>query len=144
MSKIAGALSDGTVKNGVVGACISLGCYVLLQFFSAYLVCSGIVGEGAVYSAVCISAAVSSFMGCCFGVVRTGENGVLSAFSVVVVFLVLTIMIGVCVNEIGVIGAGLAGVGMAMVGGGLAAAMFCGAMRGRVRREKGRVKHRRR
>lgn len=144
MSKVVLSLPSGMVKNSVVGALLSLACYIVLQFPVALLLHNEVLGEGALYPAVCVCAALAAFSGCAYSALRSGEGMVLSAASVVLVFLVLTVAVALCTNEVGTLGAGLTGVGAAMAVGGLAAALVCGAM-GRKpssRREKKRTKRR--
>ena len=141
MSKAGGSLSERFVKNGLVGALLSLVCYVGLQFLSALLLHCEVVGEGTIYPLVCISAALSSFVGCGYSVVRGGNGSVLSASAVALVFLALTIAIGLLSGEAGAVGAGMVGVGGAIVCGGLIAAVVLG-LRGE-RRNHDKIKSKR-
>ena len=129
MSKNMLSLPGGMIKNGGVGALISLVCYILLQALSALLVCEEIISPDMVYPAVCVSAAVASFVGCVVGMVQADKGNALSSAVVVAVFLSLTVLIGVCMNEGGVDGSGLIGVGVAMSLGGLASAFLGGGVR---------------
>ena len=126
MSKTIVSLPERLVKNGLVGALFSLVCYVGLQFLGALLIHCEVVGEGMIYPMVCFSAALSSFVGCGYSVARSGSGSVLSASVVALVFLVLTVAIGLLSGETGAVGAGMVGVGGAMVAGGLLAAVVLG------------------
>ena len=121
MSREIGSLIERLLKNSVVGAAIALVSYVALQLLCALMVHCEVVGEGVIYLMVCISAAISSFLGCVYSVMRGGEGYILSASAVAMVFLSLTVVIGLLSCESGVPGAGLAGVGGAMAAGGLLA-----------------------
>lgn len=140
MSKIVMSLPDGMIKGGCIGAAVSLICYALLQLLVAFLICEEIIGEEMLRSAVCISAGVSSFVGCWCGAVRSKKGTVFSAVTVVSVFFVLTLLIGFLLGELGVNGDILVGVGTSMSVGGLVAAFICGARGNRVgsRVEKGK------
>lgn len=142
MSKIVLSLPEGMIKTGVSGAFISLVCYVLLQFLSAFLICREIAGEEMLYPMVCLSAGISAFAGCWYGTVRSKTGGVLGAATVVIVFLALTVAIGLLCGKIGAVGNGLVGVGVSMSVGGLAAALFS-AVKGNgtgVKRDRGKRK----
>ena len=143
MSKIVLSLPEGMIKTGVSGAFISLVCYVLLQFLSAFLICREIAGEEMLYPMVCLSAGISAFAGCWYGTVCSQKGGVLGAATVVIVFLALTVAIGLLCGKIGAVGNGLVGVGVSMSVGGLAAALFSavkgkgtGVKRGRGKRRR--------
>ena len=140
MSKIVLSLPEGMIKTGVSGAFISLVCYVLLQFLSAFLICRETAGEEMLYPMVCLSAGISAFAGCWCGTVRSKTGGVLGAATVVIVFLALTVAIGLLCGKIGAVGNGLVGVGVSMSVGGLAAALFS-AVKGKgtgVKRDRGK------
>ena len=141
MSNAVGSLFGGLLKNSVIGAAVALVSYVVFQLLCALLIHCEIVGEGMIYPMVCVSAAVSSFLGCVYGVMRGGEGRILSASLVAAVFLVLTLLIGLLSCESSTISAGWAGIGGAMAVGGLLAAMVPslvkrrgGTARGRIRR----------
>ena len=140
MSKLYVSLPEGMVKNSVIGAGLSLGCYALLQFLTAFFVSGEFLGEETIFPAICVSAAVASFVGCLYSSVRVGWGVALSAGSAVAVFLVLTVVIALCVSETGVDGVSLTWVSAAMAMGGLMAAIVCGASGKSTvkRREKGR------
>ena len=146
MSKVVVSLPEGMVKGNVIGAVISMGCYVLLQFLVALLICEELMEEEMLYPLVCLTAGISSFAGCwCSTVCTKGGRG-LGAVTVVVVFLALTLLTGFLFGDAGVIGDGLVGVGAAMSVGGIIAAVVCGMNRRKVRgrREKRRKQYDRR
>ena len=140
MSREIGSLLERLLKNSVVGAVIALISYVGLQLLCALLVHCEIVGEGMIYPMVCVSATISSFLGCVYGVLRGGEGRILSASVVAFVFLSLTIVIGLLSGESGVINSGWAGVGGAMAVGGLCAAAVPSLMSRREKKSKGRMR----
>lgn len=126
MSKVVAAVPKGLVKNSAIGALLALACYVALQFVSALLIHSELVGEGTLYSMVCVSAGLAAFLGCGYSVMKGGAGSVLSASAVVLVFMALTVATALVLGEQGAIGGGLTGVGGAMAVGGLAAAVVPG------------------
>ena len=142
MPKVELSLPDGMMKKGIVGALISMACYVAMQCLVAFLVCREIVSPEMIYPAACVSAAIASFVGCLFG---SGKGSGMSSAVVVTVYLALTVLIGLCTSEHGINGSGLAGVGIAMSLGGLASAFVGGTMgkSGSGRRERGRSRRRR-
>ena len=144
MSKMAVPLFDRLVKNGLIGALLSLVCYIGLQFVSGLLIHSEVVGEGAIYALVCASAALSSFVGCGYSVVRGGDGSVLSASAVALVFLALTTAIGLLSGEAGSVGAGMVGVGGSMVAGGFLAAVVLGLRKDGRRGERGKTRRKKR
>lgn len=145
MSKEIGSLLERLLKNSAVGAVIALLCYVTLQLLCALMIHCETVGEGMIYPMVCVSAGVSSFLGCVYSVMRGGDGHILSASAVAVVFLTLTVVIGLLSCESGSIGNGLVGIGSAMAVGGLLSAAVPalvkrggGKMKGRGRRNRRR------
>lgn len=142
MSKISFSLPKGWAKNSIIGAVISLLSYVVLQSISAMLIYFEMVGEGAVYSLVCISAALAVFLGCGYHLIQKTEN-ILNSSTVIAIFLALTIVIGILSNPSHEIGFGLTGVGVSMVIGGLAAVFLGGFYRKRkkTRRDRLRMRH---
>lgn len=131
MSKIVMSLPDGMVKGVCAGAAVSLISYILLQFFTAFLISEELVSGEVLCFMVCMSAGLSSFMGC-----RVKKGAVLSAATVVAVFLVLTVVIGFLGSESGVNGDMLVRVGVAMSVGGLVAAALDGVRWGKGRRRE--------
>ena len=142
MSKVIASLPGVLVKNSVVGAILALACYVALQFVAALLIHSEVVGEEMMYPMVCVAAGVSALAGCSYSVLRGGVGSVLSASSVVMVFLTVTVAVALLAGEAGTVGVGFTGVGSAMALGGLVAAVLPGfwVKRGSGRRDgmKGR------
>lgn len=120
MSKIVMSLPEGMVKNVCVGAVASLVTYVLFQFAVAFLIGKEVVGEEMMYPAVCVSAGMSSFVGC-----RIQRGVSLSAMAVSAVFLVLTVVIGF-LSGAELDADMIVGIGAAMSVGGLTAAALGG------------------
>lgn len=144
MSKNVISSPVGLLKNSLIGALVALVSYVLLQFLVALLIHGEILGEGMLYLMICVAAALSSFLGCLVSVMRGGDGAVLTASAVTLVFLAVTIVVGVLSGEAGTVSAGLTGVGVAMAFGGLLAAAIS-ALGWRVnRREAGRGKRKKR
>lgn len=142
MSKMVVSGPGGVVRAGLIGASASLVSYVLLQFVVALLLHCQVLGEGMIYLLVCVAAAISSFVGCVIGVVRGGEKAVLSASTVTLVFLTVTITVGVLSGDSESVADGLVGVGSAMAFGGLLAAVMLVMWSGH--RETGRRKRKKR
>lgn len=140
MSGDIGSLFERLLKNSAIGAAIALIGYVGLQLLCALLIHCEIVGEGMLYLMVCVSAAVSSFLGCMYSVMREGEGHILSASVVACVFLSLTVVIGLLSGGSGTISSGWAGIGGAMAVGGLLAAAAPSVMSRRGRKLKGRMR----
>lgn len=122
MSKMIAALPQLRIKESMIGGALSLVVYVVLQFLNAALIDCRVLGEESLYAAVCISAGVSAFAGCGYSVLQRGRGAALSAASVVVVFLLLTVVVGILSGG-ECTGSGLVGVGGSMAVGGLAAAV---------------------
>lgn len=120
-------------KNSLTGTIAALIVYIMLQFFNALLIHCEIVREDTVYVLVCITAAISSFVGCVVSVLRQGRKSVLSASAVVMTFLSLTFLTGVMCGGIADEKEGLVGVGVSMATGGLLAALV-----GTLRKRDGR------
>ena len=74
MSKLVMSLPQGMVKNSVVGGVLALASYVALQFVCALLVDRGVLGMESLYPMVCVAAALASFLGCGYSVLR-GKGG---------------------------------------------------------------------
>ena len=87
MSKVVMSLPKGMVKNSVVGGVLALASYVALQFVCALLVDRGVLGMESLYPMVCVAAALASFLGCGYSVLRRREAAMLSVSAVVAVFL---------------------------------------------------------
>ena len=70
MSKVVMSLPKGMVKNSVIGGLLALISYVALQFVCAMLVDKGALGLEQLYPVVCVTAAIASFLGCGYSVLR--------------------------------------------------------------------------
>ena len=144
MSKTVAHSPAGLLKNSLIGAIIALVSYVVLQCPVALLIHCEVLTVEMLYPMVCVAAGLSSFLGCVFSVLRAEEGGVLSATAVALVFLAITVVVGLLSGEAGMIGAGLIGVGGAMVAGGLLAAAVPVVWKRGYRRDKGRGKRNKR
>lgn len=143
MSKIVMSLPEGMVKNSLVGGLIALASYIGLQFFCALLVHRGVLGLEELYPLVCVTAALASFLGCGYSVLRGKGSGMLSVPVVVVVFLTLTLAAAFITTDVVSIENGLTGLGLSMAAGGLLAALI-GSGLPRGGKGKTRKRHRRR
>ncbi len=123
MSKVVMSLPEGMVKNCLVGGGISLLSYVLLQMLCALLVDRGLLGLEQIYPLVCVTAALSSFLGCGYSVLKGKGTSMLSVPVVVVVFLSLTLAAALLTAEAVNVENGLTGLGLSMAAGGLLAAL---------------------
>lgn len=141
MSKIVMSLPKGMVKNTVLGGVLALGSYVALQFVCALLVDRGVLGMERLYPMVCVSAALASFLGCGYSVLR--GKSMLSVPAVVVVFLTLTLAAAFLTADAIAVENGLTGLGLSMAAGGLLAALVGGGVprgNGRSRTRKRRTR----
>lgn len=140
MSKLVMSLPQGMVKNSVVGGVLALASYVALQFVCALLVDRGVLGMESLYPMVCVAAALASFLGCGYSVLRRREAAMLSVSAVVAVFLAVTLAAAFVTAETVSVENGLTGVGLSMAAGGLAAALAGSAWqsRGRGKRQRRR------
>lgn len=91
MSKVVMSLPQGMVKNSVIGGLLALISYVALQFVCAMLVDKGVLGLEQLYPVVCVTAAIASFLGCGYSVLRGKGTSMLTVPVVVVVFMTLTL-----------------------------------------------------
>ena len=123
MSKVVMSLPEGMVKNSLIGGLIALGSYVVLQFLCAFLVDRGVLGLDQLYPLVCVTAALASFLGCGYSVLRGKGTSMLSVPVVVVVFLTLTLTAALFTADTVSIENGLTGLGLSMAAGGLLAAL---------------------
>lgn len=123
MSKVVMSLPEGMIKNCLIGGGISLLSYVLLQMPCALLVDRGVLGLEQIYPLVCITAALASFLGCGYSVLKGKGTSMLSVPVVVVVFLALTLAAALLTTEAVQIENGLTGLGLSMAAGGLLAAL---------------------
>lgn len=146
MSKVVMALPKGMAKNSVVGGVIALTVYAVLQMLCALLVHREVVSVDMLYPMVCITAAVASFGGCVYSVLRGRSASMLSVSVVVVVFLVLTLAVALISAESIAVDNGLTGVGLCMAAGGLLAALVGPGLSGKknARGKNGGRKRRRR
>jgi len=132
MSKVVMSLPEGILKRSFVGGIIALAAYVVLQFLCAFLIHKEILSPQLMYQAVCISAAIASFLGCGYSVVKGRSAMMLSVSAVIVVFLALTVAVALFAAESISVERGLTGVGLSMAAGGLASALIGGNLpRGR-------------
>ena len=123
MSKVVMSLPEGMVKNCLIGGGIALVSYVLLQMLCALLVNQGILGLDQMYPLICVTAALASFLGCGYSVLRGKGTSMLSVPVVVVVFLALTLTAALLTTDAVSVENGLTGVGLSMAAGGLLAAL---------------------
>lgn len=132
MSKVVMSLPEGMVKNCLVGGAISLLSYILLQMVCALLVDRGVLGLDQIYPLVCVTAALASFLGCGYSVLRGKGGSMLPVPVVVAVFLTLTLAAALLTTDAVRIENGLTGLGLSMAAGGLAAALVgCNLPRGK-------------
>lgn len=123
MSKVVMSLPEGVVKNSLIGGLLALLSYVALQFLCALLVDRGVLGLDRIYPLACITAAVASFLGCGYSVLKGKGTSMLSVPVVVVVFLTLTLAAALFTADAVSIENGLTGLGLSMAAGGLVAAL---------------------
>lgn len=128
MSKIVMSLPKGMVKNAVIGGILALAAYVALQLGTALLIHKEVLGETAMYPAVCVSAALAAFLGCGYSIWKGRGASMLTTTAVVVVFLTLTLAAALLTTDTVAIENGLTGVGLSMAAGGLAAALLGGSL----------------
>ena len=120
MSKVVMSLPQGMVKNSVIGGLLALISYVALQFVCAMLVDKGVLGLEQLYPVVCVTAAIASFLGCGYSVLRGKGTSMLSVPVVVVVFMTLTLAAALLTADTIAIENGVTGLGLsALVGGNL-------------------------
>lgn len=143
MSKVVMSLPEGMVKNSLIGGLLSLASYVSLQFLCALLVDRGVLELEQVYPLVCVTAAVASFLGCGYSVLKGKGTSMLSVPVVVAVFLTLTLAASLFTADAVSIENGLTGLGLSMAAGGLLAALV-GYNLPRGNRGKSRTRSRRR
>ena len=123
MSKVVMSLPKGMVKNSVIGGCVALAAYVVLQLLCALLIHKELLGEDVLYPMVCVAAAVASFLGCGYSVLTRQEGAILTVSAVTAVFLLLTLAVALLANRSVAVENGLVGVGLSMAAGGLLAAL---------------------
>ena len=144
MSKVVMSLPKGMVKDVTVGTVVSLGTYVGLQFLWALLIDRGMLGMERLYPLVCIAAALASFLGCGYSVLRGKGGAMLTVPVVVVVFLTLTLAAAFFTADAIAVENGLTGLGLSMAAGGLLAALVGGSLPRGNGRSKGRKRRARR
>ena len=89
----------------------------------ALLVDRGVLGLDQIYPLVCVTAALASFLGCGYSVLRGKGASMLPVPVVVVVFLSLTLAAALLTTEAVSVENGLTGLGLSMAAGGLLAAL---------------------
>ena len=89
----------------------------------ALLVDNGLLELDQIYPLVCVTAAVASFLGCGYSVLRGKGASMLPVPAVVVVFLTLTLAAALFTADAVSIENGLTGLGLSMAAGGLLAAL---------------------
>ena len=125
MSKVVMSLPEGMVKNCLVGGAIALVSYVLLQMLCALLVDQGVLGLDQIYPLVCVTAALASFLGCGYSVLRGKGTYMLPVPVVVVVFLSLTLPAALLTTDAVSVENGLTGLGLSMAAGGGGETIIC-------------------
>ena len=136
MSKVVMSLPQGMVKNSVIGGLLALISYVALQFVCAMLVDKGALGLEQLYPVVCVTAAIASFLGCGYSVLRGKGTSMLTVPVVVVVFMTLTLAAALLTAD--TIENGVTGLGLSMAAGGLLAALVGGNLPKGGKRRRGR------
>jgi len=117
------SLPKGMVKDSVIGGLLALASYAALQLVCALLVDKGVLGLDQLYPPVCVTAAISSFLGCGYSVLRGKGASMLTVPVVVVVFMTLTLAAALLTADTIAIENGVTGVGLSMAAGGLLAAL---------------------
>jgi len=117
------SLPKGMVKNSLIGGMLALLSYVVLQFICAMLIDKGVLGMEQLYPVVCVTAAIASFLGCGYSVLRGKSVSMLSVPVVVVVFMTLTLAAALLTADAISIDNGVTGLGLSMAAGGLLAAL---------------------
>ena len=144
MSKVVMSLPEGMVKNSLIGGLLALLSYVALQFLCALLVDRGVLALEQIYPLICVTAAVASFLGCGYSVLKGKGTSMLSVPVVVVVFLTLTLAAALFTADAVSIENGLTGLGLSMAAGGLLAALVgYNLPRGNRGKSRGRSRRRR-
>lgn len=144
MSKVVMSLPEGMVKNSLIGGLLALLSYAALQFVCALLVDRGFLELDQIYPLVCVTAALASFLGCGYSVLRGKGSSMLSVPVVVVVFLTLTLAAALLTADEIAVENGLTGLGLSMAAGGLLAALAgSGLSHGDRRKSRTRARRRR-
>lgn len=126
MSKVVMSLPKGMVRDSVTGGLLALVSYVALQLVCALLVDKGILGLEQLYPLVCVTAAIASFLGCGYSVLRGKGRNMLTVPVVVVVFMTLTLAAALLTADTIAVENGVTGLGLSMAAGGLLAALVGG------------------
>ena len=137
MSKPSISLPKGLMRDSLIGGAIALGSYILLQLLCALLIDREVLGLEKLYPMVCVTAALSAFLGCGYSVLRRKEAVMLSVSAVAAV----TLAAAFVTAETVAVENGLTGVGLSMAAGGLAAAL-AGSARPRGKRQRKRRRQR--
>ena len=135
MSKVVMSLPKGMVRDSVTGGLLALVTYVALQLVCALLVDKGVLGLEQLYPLVCVTAAIASFLGCGYSVLKGKGASMLTVPAVVAVFMTLTLAaalldqkkkVALLTADTIAIENGVTGLGLSMAAGGLLAALVGG------------------
>lgn len=126
MSKVVMSLPKGMVRDSVTGGLLALVTYVALQLVCALLVDKGVLGLEQLYPLVCVTAAIASFLGCGYSVLKGKGASMLTVPAVVAVFMTLTLAAALLTADTIAIENGVTGLGLSMAAGGLLAALVGG------------------
>ena len=126
MSKVVMSLPKGMVGGSVTGGLLALVTYVALQLVCALLVDKGVLGLEQLYPLVCVTAAIASFLGCGYSVLKGKGASMLTVPAVVAVFMTLTLAAALFTADTIAIENGVTGLGLSMAAGGLLAALVGG------------------
>ena len=102
------------------------------------LVDKGALGLEQLYPVVCVTAAIASFLGCGYSVLRGKGTSMLTVPVVVVVFMTLTLAAALLTADTIAIENGVTGLGLSMAAGGLLAALVGGNLPKGGKRRRGR------
>jgi len=116
------------VRDSVTGGLLALVSYVVLQLVCALLVDKGMLGLEQLYPLVCVTAAIASFLGCGYSVLKGKGTSMLTVPAVVVVFMTLTLAAALLTADTIAIENGVTGLGLSMAAGGLLAALVGGSL----------------
>ena len=126
MSKVVMSLPKGMGRDSVTGGLLALVTYVALQLVCALLVDKGVLGLEQLYPLVCVTAAIASFLGCGYSVLKGKGASMLTVPAVVAVFMTLTLAAALLTADTIAIENGVTGLGLSMAAGGLLAALVGG------------------
>ena len=119
-------MPKGMVRDSVTGGLLALVTYVALQLVCALLVDKGVLGLEQLYPLVCVTAAIASFLGCGYSVLKGKGASMLTVPAVVAVFMTLTLAAALLTADTIAIENGVTGLGLSMAAGGLLAALVGG------------------